>query len=204
MMRGEVQTTTLSQWLSEFFGLHFFTTVCFCFSYKQTYCLSSAFSLGQDKLCFYVYLAVKSYWLRQLQLEPDEILRTTQQYGLHVPMFPLLPFVSVSIMRFLVGLSGMQKVRGPTEIWTRIAGFKVQSANHYTMEPWVLQWQDCSHLAINTMADWNKKICFLPGSNRRPCACEAHVITTTLRKLPWQLGKKYNHPIWGSNPGPLD
>ena len=25
--------------------------------------------------------------------------------------------------------------------------------------------------------------CFLPGSNRRPCACEAHVITTTLRKL---------------------
>ena len=25
--------------------------------------------------------------------------------------------------------------RGPTEIWTRIAGFKVQSANHYTMGP---------------------------------------------------------------------
>ena len=25
--------------------------------------------------------------------------------------------------------------------------------------------------------------CFLPGSNRRPCACEAHVITATLRKL---------------------
>ena len=24
---------------------------------------------------------------------------------------------------------------GSTEIWTRIAGFKVQSANHYTMEP---------------------------------------------------------------------
>ena len=23
----------------------------------------------------------------------------------------------------------------------------------------------------------------MPGSNRRPCACEAHVITTTLRKL---------------------
>ena len=29
----------------------------------------------------------------------------------------------------------------------------------------------------------NEKICFLPGSNRRPCACEAHVITATLRKL---------------------
>ena len=25
-------------------------------------------------------------------------------------------------------------------------------------------------------------LCFRPGSNRRPCACEAHVITTTLRK----------------------
>ena len=24
---------------------------------------------------------------------------------------------------------------GPTEIWTRIAGFKVQSANHYTVGP---------------------------------------------------------------------
>ena len=24
--------------------------------------------------------------------------------------------------------------------------------------------------------------CFRPGSNRGPCACEAHVITTTLRK----------------------
>ena len=24
---------------------------------------------------------------------------------------------------------------GSTEIWTRIAGFKVQSANHYTIEP---------------------------------------------------------------------
>ena len=29
---------------------------------------------------------------------------------------------------------------GPTEIWTRIAGFKVQSANHYTMGPayWII------------------------------------------------------------------
>ena len=28
-----------------------------------------------------------------------------------------------------------------------------------------------------------QNFCFLPGSNRRPCACEAHVITTTLWKL---------------------
>src|SRR4029434_1017493 len=27
------------------------------------------------------------------------------------------------------------KIPGPTEILTRIAGFKVQSANHYTIEP---------------------------------------------------------------------
>lgn len=27
-----------------------------------------------------------------------------------------------------------------------------------------------------------QKNCFRPGSNRGPCACEAHVITTTLRK----------------------
>ena len=26
---------------------------------------------------------------------------------------------------------------GSTEIWTRIAGFKVQSANHYTIEPYL-------------------------------------------------------------------
>ena len=26
-------------------------------------------------------------------------------------------------------------IQGSTEIWTRIAGFKVQSANHYTIEP---------------------------------------------------------------------
>ncbi len=28
-----------------------------------------------------------------------------------------------------------KNILGSTEIWTRIAGFKVQSANHYTMEP---------------------------------------------------------------------
>ena len=28
-----------------------------------------------------------------------------------------------------------KRFSGSTEIWTRIAGFKVQSANHYTIEP---------------------------------------------------------------------
>ena len=32
-------------------------------------------------------------------------------------------------------------------------------------------------------SSFKKESCFRPGSNRGPCACEAHVITTTLRKL---------------------
>ena len=31
-----------------------------------------------------------------------------------------------------------KKILGPTEIWTRIVGFRVQSANHYTMGPWTV------------------------------------------------------------------
>ena len=34
----------------------------------------------------------------------------------------------------------MKKILGSTEIWTRIAGFKVQSANHYTIEPQLVCW----------------------------------------------------------------
>ena len=36
--------------------------------------------------------------------------------------------------------------KGPTEIWTRIAGFRVLSANHYTMGPLFL----LSHISILT------------------------------------------------------
>ena len=32
-----------------------------------------------------------------------------------------------------------KNVVGPTEIWTRIAGFRVQRANHYTMGPFAWQ-----------------------------------------------------------------
>ena len=35
---------------------------------------------------------------------------------------------------------GRHQKLGPTEIWTRIAGFKVQSANHYTMGPLHALW----------------------------------------------------------------
>ena len=35
--------------------------------------------------------------------------------------------------------TSVQKIMtGSTEIWTRIAGFKVQSANHYTIEPYIM------------------------------------------------------------------
>ena len=41
--------------------------------------------------------------------------------------------------RWILGTSlvalGYPSKLGSTEIWTRIAGFKVQSANHYTIEP---------------------------------------------------------------------
>ena len=39
------------------------------------------------------------------------------------------------------------KSEGPTEIWTRIAGFKVQSANHYTMGP--ILWEELKNYLIN-------------------------------------------------------
>ena len=50
--------------------------------------------------------------------------------------------VKISLTLGIKGVSNVQisptlieKREGPTEIWTRIAGFKVQSANHYTMGP---------------------------------------------------------------------
>ena len=39
----------------------------------------------------------------------------------------------------------------------------------------------------------NVQVCFQLGSNRRPCACEAHVITTTLRKRANALRKSKTH-----------
>ena len=41
---------------------------------------------------------------------------------------------------------------GATEIWTRIAGFKVQSANHYTMGPVVDQVQGIGNMLLSNMA----------------------------------------------------
>ena len=54
-----------------------------------------------------------------------------------------------------------------------------------TITPWNLMMSKMAKLCYSLQISWLKKMknnCFLPGSNRRPCACEAHVITTTLRK----------------------
>ena len=58
------------------------------------------------------------------------------------------------------------KVRGPTEIWTRIAGFRVQSANHYTTGPcWYrdfvfttlfIVWQSTCTSFFLTVGTWDK------------------------------------------------
>ena len=44
-----------------------------------------------------------------------------------------------------------EKVEGPTEIWTRIARFRVWSANHYTMGPFT----KCSNFVIWIMNYWD-------------------------------------------------
>ena len=43
-----------------------------------------------------------------------------------------------------------------------------------------------------------RKICFRPGSNRGPCACEAHVITATLRKR--RCSGHHHFPAYSCDP----
>ena len=93
---------------------------------------------------------------------------------------------------------GLEKREGSTEIWTRIAGFKVQSANHYTIEPclatvfkreyWIICIEDNINiiLTLQCYMDWCHlvlKMLTKKNVSRRSCACEAHVINATLRKL---------------------
>ena len=47
-----------------------------------------------------------------------------------------------------------------------------------------------------------KKVhCFRPGSNRGPSACEADVITTTLRKHSWEEAAQSSTSMWCSDYG---
>ena len=50
-----------------------------------------------------------------------------------------------------------KKNEGPTEIWTRIAGFKVQSANHYTIEPCLDSYSLIFHLVGQISKQVRKK-----------------------------------------------
>ena len=56
----------------------------------------------------------------------------TNWYILKVIKWPNKNFQNKTLLN-----EGKKNFWGPTEIWTRIAGFKVQSANHYTMGPCV-------------------------------------------------------------------
>ena len=92
--------------------------------------------------------------------------------------------------------------------WTYVEMFSFSHLNEF--------WPICQNFLVfvssifpkprKTCWYW-KKICFRPGSNRGPCACKAHVITTTLRKLSiWKVLKTmYVHRLcalncsfWGS------
>ena len=78
------------------------------------------------------------------------LLQLKIMYDVQIPSlyFYLMPyFDSIEIIfnkkfgkTFTAMLSTQKygKIEGPTEIWTRIAGFKVQSANHYTMGPAII------------------------------------------------------------------
>ena len=52
---------------------------------------------------------------------------------------------------------GLEKREGSTEIWTRIAGFKVQSANHYTIEPCLDSYSLIFHLVGQISKQVRKK-----------------------------------------------
>ncbi len=47
--------------------------------------------------------------------------------------------IATLLRAVMVAGNNEQKMPGSTEIRTRIAGFKVQSANHYTIEPLALK-----------------------------------------------------------------
>ena len=56
-----------------------------------------------------------------------------------------------------------KKTSGPAEIWTRIAGFRVQSANHYTTGPFVLLVSEfnCIKQQVTNFRQWFTFFSFL-------------------------------------------
>ena len=72
----------------------------------------------------------------------------------------LVEFDKFSPKRYLKNLK-----LGSTEIWTRIAGFKVQSANHYTIEPHALD-QNVNYLNVLATAPLSFEFSHFVQSNR--------------------------------------
>ncbi|EXC10207.1 hypothetical protein L484_004385 [Morus notabilis] len=57
------------------------------------------------------------------------------------------------------------KLKGPTGSRTQVAGFKVQSANHYTMEPMcgsnyedqLINWYNLAKAVVNSLSQFSDK-----------------------------------------------
>ena len=87
--------------------------------------------------CFHIFFKFVEKWKQsETALTPAEKLLPPFEFS-----FSLL---GSRINLYLLDVTEKKKIdlvlnkfskKGSTEIWTRIAGFKVQSANHYTMEP---------------------------------------------------------------------
>ena len=75
----------------------------------------------------------------------------TQPSDLESDALPLRHGVSLIILHTILS---PKNIVGSTEIWTRIAGFKVQSANHYTIEPWHVQVFTQIKLHFTIISSW--------------------------------------------------
>ena len=62
-----------------------------------------------------------------------------------------------------------KKIKGPTEIWTRIAGFKVQSANHYTMGPALTKQMNFRYKYLQAKYFWRRRWKFAGASQNTSC-----------------------------------
>ena len=60
---------------------------------------------------------------------------------------------------------------GPTEIWTRIAGFRVQSANHYTMAPLDTWKTPMLSAVLLSLYKIHKVLCLIAGLNELTSRC---------------------------------
>ena len=120
----------------------------------------------------------KSFFCEQGVLDETEILdHLTKVYSACRP--PLCP--QSSYYWHLVGnrkvVSKIKKSRGSKSKSVRLW-------KGWFQQPLLWKWQPTNRWVCTNIpsAFVQKMFCSLPGSNRRPCACEAHVITATLRK----------------------